>query len=279
MPEGVRAYPRWDGRLRTASSAPAVALQEITRALNNQWSRSLLMVVGLYSILYLGSLYTYAQANKGEANPFKDYLDFLGLLRWGALAVAAVVAGPSLLEDQRRGALELYLARAVTRREYLAGKILAVFLLTFAALFLPGLLYWLSTFLFFDKHPAHWGLAPLGALGYSLMWAALVAGLGLGLSCVARTSRGATLLLIGGFATLDIFMSKLLEAITKNHVFQILSPFNAVGRQTEWLFQTPSTLDFPAWWGLLYWAVLLAVGVWLVARRAPRIQGDDRARA
>ena len=280
MPEGVGVYPRWDGPLRTGSSIPLIAGQEVKRAFNNFWSRFVLMFILAYTVFALGNLYTLTRGPRGdEVHTVERFLDFLQNLRWGALSVAAIMAGPALLEDAQRGALELYLTRAVSRAEYLLGKILAVFGIAFLSMAFPALLYYALSFILGPDQPAGWGRVPGGAALYGLMVAAMAAGLGLGLSCVARSARAATLVLLGAVALADLFISNVLEGITKNEVFQILSPFSALEQQTSWIFNVPEKYAFPAWWGIVEWLALTLIGWALVAWRHPRVRGAERAGA
>lgn len=257
-----------------------IAAQEIRRAYNNFWSRLALMFILAYTIVYLGNLYTLAQ-DRGAASvhTMANFVDFINTLRWGALAVAAVMAGPALMEDYRRGALELYFTRAVTRTEYFSGKIVAILGVSTIALLLPSLVYYASAFFLLEDQPTDWNLIPTGALAYALVWGLLVSGLGLGLSSVAKSSRGATLLLFGGFATLDIFISNIMEQITKNKDLEILSPFAAVEPMTDWFFNVDAGRSFPAWWGLIAWGALVLVGWGLLGWKQPRVRGEEPARA
>lgn len=274
VPEGVRPYPRWDGPLSTGPLILVVARNEIHRAFTNFWSRLALTFIAAYTIVYLGSLYTLQQGDGDSVHTMDSFVDFLNNLRWGALAIAAVVGTPSLLEDVRRGALELYLSRAVNTGNYLLGKILAVFGLCAAALFLPAIVYVLASVFFFEQHPEGWPMALPGALLYSLVLAALVSGLALGLSSVAKSSRAAVLLLAGGFVLLDLVASNLLEAITDDPKLQILSPFAAFQQQSEWIFRgVESGAEFPLWWGLSELIGLTVVGWALLAWRHPRVRG------
>ncbi len=267
--------------MRTGTSIGLIAAEEVRRAYNNFWARLAMLFVLAYTIVYLGNLYTRAGAafDPLRVHTMQNFYDFLGIIRWGALAIIAIMAGPSLIEDHRRGALELYYTRAVSRAEYLGGKILATFSVAFASVFLPAIVYYLSVFFLLDDQPDDWNKIPGGAFVYAAMWALLVSGLGLGISSAARSSRGATLFLLGGFAGLDIFVSKLMANITKNEDLQILSPFAALDAQTDWLFNLPQDLTFPYWWGLVVWAGLVAFGWGLLAWKQPRVRGEERARA
>lgn len=279
MAEPVTGYPRWQGTLSGGTRAWTIVATEFRKVWDDTWGRTAIFLVLAYTALYMGQRFTLGQTGtESSVHTMDAYVAFLDLIRWGALAVVAVAAGPSLLEDRRKGALELYFSRSVTRADYLVGKLGAVFLLALFVMFVPALVYYGSSFMFFDTKPDGWNTALLGALGYSVGWAALVSGLGLGLSTTMRSSRGASLVLFGGFAALDIILAELLHGITRRATFQILSPFNAVSRQTEWIFgiEPEGELNFPAWWGLVEWVLLTVVGWALVAWRYPKVAGEGR---
>ncbi len=280
MPEGVHGYPRWQGSLRPGPAFPTIAWAEIKRAWQNQWVTSALILVFGFTVLYLYGVYQAGQDAFGGPthswNQFKQLLNYppWGGLPWGGILVAAVMGGPIFLDDARKGALELYSSRAVSRADYLFGKSLAVFLLTWLTLLLPILLYYGAAYLMFEKQPDGWNAVPLGGLGFSLLWATMVTGLALGLSCVAKSSRAATLMLLGGMAV-TVVLVDLVSQIAKGVDLQLLSPFLALGQQSEWLFQQPGEANFPWWWGLGVWAGLSIVGWVLVVLKHPRLTGAD----
>lgn len=278
MPEGVRPYPRWDGPLATGPRVTVVAMDVVNRAFRNLWSQLTLVFIAAWTIVSLGNMYN--TRDDPGVHTMDAFVDFLNNLRWGALAIAAIVGGPALLDDQRRGALELYFSRAVNSTDYLVGKIVAIFGLSTLALFLPGLLYVVVSTFFFTKHPEGWGTALFGALLYSLILAALVSGLALGLSSFSKSSRAATLILGGAFVILDLVVSNLLQEITRDPKMQILSPFAAFQQQSEWIFpDVTSGAQFPLWWGILEILGLTLVGWLLLVWRRPRVRGDEPGRA
>jgi ABC-type transport system involved in multi-copper enzyme maturation permease subunit len=281
MPEGTKPYPRWDGPLANGPLVGTIARNEVRRAFTDTWSRYALIFIAAYTIVFLGNLYQAKQTSGDSVHTMNAFVnDFLNNLRWGALAMAAIIGGPALLDDQRRGALELYLSRSVSPGEYLAGKVVAVFFLSTLAMFIPALLYVAASVFFFTKHPAGWALALPAALLYSLIVGLMVSGLALGLSSISRSSRAATLILIGAFMLLDLVISNLLEAITRDPKLQILSPFAALQQQTEWIFKAvTSGAKFPQWWGVTEVIGLTLLGWLLLAWRHPRVRGEDRGSA
>lgn len=277
MPEGVTGYPRWTGPLSAGALFPVIAVEEIRRALRSMWVQMVLLLVALLGVVFLTGVQRAAGA--AGTHTMDQFLQLVHLLPWGALAVAAVVGGPMLLEDRRQGALELYLSRAVTPGDYLAGKGLAVFALSALAIAGPGLLYYAGALMLFKTHPAQWAQALPGLLGLALLWAAMVTGLSLGLSCTARSSAGASIVLFGAFAVADVFVSDPLANIVRDPALRLLSPFAALAQQDAWLFGTGAPHAFPAEWGLAAWAALTALGWALVAWKHPRMGGARRARA
>jgi ABC-type transport system involved in multi-copper enzyme maturation permease subunit len=271
----VTGYPRWQGTLSRSPRFVAIAMQETRRAINDQWARAAFTLAFFYAVLTIGQSYAIAQSGR-TVHTWDAFADFLGFLRWVSLGVAAVVAGPALLDDARKGALELYLSRSVNRFEYLLGKILAAVGLTFVSIFGPALVYYAASWFVFKDQPAGWGWAILGAAGYAALWAIAISGVGLGLSCILRSSRAATLILFGGVAGMDIVLGKILGAITKSDVVNLLSPLADMHRQVTWLLPgAKAPYDLPYWWGLLV-IVGLAVGGWaLVWLRHPRLKGVD----
>lgn len=275
MPEGVSGYPRWQGSLAGTPPFLVIAGEDIRRALRNVWGQA---AFGLaFGLALVNLLQTASLANaRGDAaaHTWANFILVLGYLQWAALGVAAVMAGPALLEDSRRGALELYLSRGISRRQYVAGKVLAVFGLTFLAFAGAALMRVGLSYVFFDVHPTNWHLAFLGSIAHGLLIAYLAAGLGLGLSCLARSSRGATLMLFGGIAVMDIVVSSLLEGVTGDSTLKVLSPLAALGQQSEWMYGQPGPFAFPAWWGLVEILVLGAIGWALVVWKQPRMAGE-----
>lgn len=179
-----------------------------------------------------------------------------------------------LLEDARRGALELYLSRPVTRLHHLAGKALALLALCLTMFVVPILLYTLGTYVFFDEQPDGWTTAPWAALPYALLWSVAVSGLALGVSCLARNGRAAALLLIGGAVALHVIAATLLPNLTEATWPTILSPFSAMQAIQPWLWPSVEAGEFPAWWGLAEVLALAALGWGLVARFHPRLRGE-----
>lgn len=277
MPEGVTPYPRWNGTLQQGDRFWTVAVEEMKMAFRGLWSRLAILLGLVWGVASVIELYQFRQSDI-DAHELQWFLDMLRQLRWFALAVAAAVGGPALLEDARRGALELYFSRSLDARGYLVGKTLAVLILTTGVVFVPAIVYFAGSFVFFSEHPDNWAWALGPALAYSLQWGLLTSGLALGLSAVGRSSRAAALLLFGLVAGLDIVVGELLSSLTESPGFQVLSPFRALDQHFTWFYGIERPHDFPVWWGFLHWVVLTVLGWALVAWKRPRVRGEERAR-
>jgi ABC-type transport system involved in multi-copper enzyme maturation permease subunit len=271
-PEAVTGYPRWQGQLSRAPRIWSIILQESRRAYQDQWARSALILAFGFAIIQIGQLFALSQTRPNILT--KDiFLDFLGLLRWAALGVAAVMAGGALLDDDKRGALELYLSRSVTRWSYLGGKVLATLGMTFATIFGPALVFYVAAFFVFENTPEGWPWVIFGAAGYAAIWAIVVAGLGLGVSCVVRSSRAASIILFAGVAGMNIILGELLSAITNSESVKVLSLTKDMDQQGTWLFGIDAPEAFPWWWGTIALAIAAIIGWSLVWLRHPRLKG------
>lgn len=267
MAEAITRYPKWTGALSGAPRILPIAREEFLRIYRNTWT---MVAVGVF--VALAVLLQVAT----RASGLDQLTSSLRLLEWGALGVAAVGAGPALLDDARKGALELYLSRGATRATYLVGKALGVWGIVVLAVLLPGMVYYVSGIFGQDEIPVEWRWAWAGILGHALIWGTVVAGLGLGLSCVMRSSRAASLVLFGAVFGLDVFISTLLAGITRSDFFQILSPIANLAQQNVWLFPgQEAPFDFAWWWGLIVLGGIALVGWGLFVLRAPRVKGVD----
>jgi ABC-type transport system involved in multi-copper enzyme maturation permease subunit len=261
IPEGVRPYPRWTGRIR-APTAMTVLAGEIERSRRSAW---ITLTVGLGLALGIAStIEIYQFRRDGAPEPTLDvYLAMLEQLRWIALGIAAAAGIPALLEDHRKGALELYFARPLSRFQYASGKAGAVLALTLATVLLPCLLFYAVSMATYDEQPAGWHRWQALGMLYMTGWAVLASGIALALSALLRSARQATLLFLGALVGLEIVATRLLGDLTENHELAILSPMTAYRAMQPWFFDVSQTEGFPALWGAGLAAVLL-VAAWAV---------------
>jgi ABC-type transport system involved in multi-copper enzyme maturation permease subunit len=268
LPEGVAAYPRWQGQLAERPATATVFVGEARRGLLNPW-----LQYGVLLFVFIGVLYSALVRQAGGLDVMTNLTGYLGILLWSALVVGAVMGAPALLEDAHSGALELYLARGVTARQYLLGKGLAVFAVAWLAVAGPVLVYWVQTVFTVKPLPDHWFEVPLGVAAQGALWAFVIAGLSLALSCVSRSARAASILLLGSFIVMDVFVSSLLQGITRIPQLALLSPLQAVTELGPTLYHATDPGQFPPLWGLGELLALAVVGWGIVAWKHPRLPG------
>lgn len=272
MPEGVTPYPRWDGTLSRRQPAGAIIGEVVRDAFQQRWSLLILLASVAWGASSIIEVLQFRQEGFTE-HRLDWFLSMLDQLRWFAVAAAAAIGAPAILDDVRSGALELYFTRGVSPWVYLVSKSLAVTLLTTAVMVVPAIVYYGAVYLLFDQHPPGWDTALAGGLAYGLLWGLVLSGLALGLSAAARTARGSVLLLLGTFAGLEVFVAQLLGGLTGDPRIQVVSPFKAFEQLQTWLFDVEPTHAFPAWWSLVAVGAMLVAGWALLAWRRPQVRG------
>lgn len=85
----------------------------------------------------------HARAPRGVEFDLAQYFQFLAFQGGLAVVIAAVVGSQSIAGDRKLNALESIFARAITRREYLLGRFLGVFVLVLGATLIPGISIWI----------------------------------------------------------------------------------------------------------------------------------------
>lgn len=268
MPEAVQGYPRWKGELSRSPRLMTIAGEEMRKIYRDRWSGYVLAAALLAAAL------SFAVQTPLERTRLDELVNAMKLIEWGALAIAALAAGPALLDDKKYGALELYLSRAVRPWEYFVGKGLAVWLSTVAIVFAPSFLYYVSSILTVENLPEGWGWVWLGILGHAVVWGTVVTGLGLGLSAVLKSGRAASLVLFGAVFLLDALLSNVLQNLSRDPKFQLLSPIANLHQQNAWLFaEGTAPYAFPWWWSTLVLLGLALVGWGVAYWRRPRLRG------
>jgi hypothetical protein len=273
LAEGLASYPSWNGELDPASGVLAVAEDTWERLWRSGWGLAALVLVFGYAAVTAGALYAAGDA----AHTMESFVGYLARVAWGGVLLAAVAGAPSLAEDRRANALELYASRGVSTPRYLAAKTLAVFGAAVFGLLGPGLVYWGSSWLVFDSHPDAWGWAILGIVGYALIGGLAFTLLAAGFSAAFGSARAAVLSYLGVFAVADVLVGDVLRLLADTAQLEVGSPVSALAQQTEWLFAASGPHEFPYGWGLVTLAVTAAVGALLVARNPPRLRGEDPA--
>ncbi|MEO7454229.1 MAG: ABC transporter permease subunit [Fimbriimonadales bacterium] len=105
--------------------------------------KSLWVLLALASLPYLFLLFFLFMGTFGGEMMSEQLGDFRGLMlgayssAFWPLMIALLVGAGSIAADNRANALQVYLSKPVTKRDYLVGKWLAIFMVVFGAYFLP----------------------------------------------------------------------------------------------------------------------------------------------
>jgi ABC-type transport system involved in multi-copper enzyme maturation permease subunit len=153
------------------------------------------------------------QTAKDERFATVLFRSYDGSLFW-LMVMALVVGAPSIAADNRTNALQVYLAKPLTKADYLLGKWAGVFTVVFAATLLPSLFLYSYCMLsfwsegFFRNEP--WLIVRV--LGVAAMSAAGFASLFVGVSAWCRSTMmsaaiGAGLYLATGIMALILWMA------------------------------------------------------------------------
>lgn len=143
---GVASLARW-GALRSLGARRGWKAKAVPIALA-------LLALGP-AIIVLGVRALFADQtgiDLSDALPFSGYQGIIGIV---VLLFAAVTTPELLCPDRRDGTLSLYFATAVSRREYLAGRLIAAVAPLLLVTLVP-LLVLFAGVMVFEKHPVGW---------------------------------------------------------------------------------------------------------------------------
>lgn len=247
-----RSYSRWKGDRSTPVPAAALVMQAgIRRGVATLFRRKLPAVGLLLAafgpfLVFLGIIYirAYILGNLDQfgdefrefatdsdvvamttANPEWIY-SYMFLTQWAFVALACVLLGaPLIAEDRRANALELYLSRPVTARQYLAGKLGAI------ATFVAALTVVPATVLILAQISVSWSdgselLRLVGLLGRTLLagavWVAIPSLTITTASSLTDRARNAAVLWLGVVFMLEFVVSNILREVFNADGFWLL---------------------------------------------------------
>lgn len=197
-------------------------------------------------------------------------LFFQVLFGWQALPafLVAVIVSPSLIAaDLSNNALALYLARPITRRDYVVGKLAVLFLLLSPITWIGGLAIFLL-----QAHlegggwgTANWRIGAAYVIGH-LTWIVVISLLTLAISAWVRfkpAARGALfgiIFILAGFA-------QAVNGVTGTSIGDLVHLLRAIANVVLWIFGAPLHGDLPigAAFATLIGTCLLSL--WLLHRK------------
>jgi ABC-2 type transport system permease protein len=219
-----------------------------------------------------------------------NYDTYTSTLRIFLMLVFIAAQAPELVaRDLRSKVLPLYFARPMRRLDYPAAKYVAFVIALLVMIDIPILLLYLGTVL--QKHG--WSQvwtetrAAIPGLLVGLMWAVVLAAVGLAVACLSGRrafSTGGVAIFLFLFWTLAQLLTRIAElppggsgqgpgpgptlgASSAAHLFGLLSPFTVLDGVRQWLGGTnPGVIDNPGHYGAAYGIMLVVfLGVSLAA--------------
>ena len=189
--------------------------------------------------------------------------------------LVVLVAGPALIApDLANNAMPLYLCRGLRKREYVFGKLLALFGGAGAVTWVPGVLVVLLHGQYLPEQ-AFWidiRLA-LALIATSLVWTGCLAMIAVAISAWVKNRPAATLGFLGLFVVAEL-TGDVLERIFGGWVGSAFDLTDAILVAGRTLYGLPVDSMMPAW---VAWAVLLLSTVVAAAALAPRIRAGEVA--
>lgn len=163
--------------------------------------------------------------------------DFLGLQAYFALFLSALAGAGLVADDLRTGGILLYLSRALSRRDYVLGKLAVLAALNLSVTLAPALaLYALALGLASDTF-GRLGLAwlPLAIVAQGTLLTAVIALVALAASSLTQRPWIAGLGLVAGLVTLDL-VAGTLRLVLDARLLGALSPLGALRLLADVLF-------------------------------------------
>ncbi len=276
MPIHDQGYQRYAGsRARTGAAWQVIAKAGLRSVLVERKFLGLLLVAWLPFLVRAVQVYIAANfqqasflAPKGET--FREFLETQSVF----VFFITIYAGAGLIAaDRRANALQLYLAKPLSRWEYVAGKLAVLFTLLLFVTFVPALALLLVQIGFagsltFVRQNLY--LLPAITL-YSLAQVLLASSTMLALSSLSKSSRFVGVL----YAGLIFFTAALFNAvrgITGKAWLLWLSPSDMMEQLGDVIFRLPPRFDMPGWLAGVVVVVLIGGSALVLERRVRAVE-------
>jgi ABC-type transport system involved in multi-copper enzyme maturation permease subunit len=281
-----RGYEHWDGRLVSRRFAWwPIARTGVRLAFRKKGFKFAFAGAYVPSFIALGMVYASEQLEKfkvfvrGDKLPLKidpqffaQYLTF-GFVLFLLVLVLAYGAAGLVAEDLKHSALQLYFARPISKKDYIAGKfaVVAFFVLMLTAL--PGLLLvvfklvFAGSFAFLGRYP--W--IPFSILAYGAVLTMFFGGYVMLLSASSRNTRYVIVLLFGAFY-FSGFLAEMVKGIFKTRYAPLLSLPADIHQVGAALFGAKLPHDFPPVLSFLVLAAVCALAVLVLGRKVRGVE-------
>ena len=276
MPIHDQGYQRYAGsRARTGAAWQVIAKAGIRSVLAERKFLGLLLISWLPFLVRAVQVYIAANfqqasflAPKGET--FREFLETQSVF---VFFITIYVGAGLIAADRRANALQLYLAKPLSRWEYVAGKLAVLFTFLVFVTFVPAMMLLLVQIGFagsltFVRQNLY--LVPAITL-YSLAQVLLASSTMLALSSLSKSSRFVGVL----YAGLIFFTAALFNAvrgITGKAWLVWLSPSDVMEQLGNAIFRLPPRFDLPVWLAAVVVLLLIGGSAWVLERRVRAVE-------
>jgi ABC-type transport system involved in multi-copper enzyme maturation permease subunit len=276
MPIHDQGYQRYQGeRFQTGAAWQVIARAGIRTVLAERKFLGLMLLAWTPFVVRAVQVYVAANfqqasflAPKGET--FREFLETQAVF---VFFITTYVGAGLIAADRRANALQLYLAKPLTRWEYVFGKMTVLFTLLVAVTFVPAVSLLLVQIGFagsFAFLRANLYLIPAITL-YSLLQVLLASFTMLALSSLSKSSRFVGVMYAGLiFFTSALF--KVVRSITGASWLAWLSPTDALEQLGDAIFRLPLRYELPLWAAVVVVLALLAGSALVLERRVRAVE-------
>lgn len=227
----------------------------------------------------LGIFLVYISHNLGLLEQLGLTKEFMGgltdsffriLFLWQAVPaffLMAILAPGLVAPDLANSALPLYLSRPITRRDYVVGKLAALFLLVSPPTWVMGLaIFGLQAV----EEGGGWGLRnwriAVAYLVGHVVWILVISLLGLAISAWVRYRPAA----LGGLFVVIFVLSAFgsaINGITRTSIGDLFNLIRAIASVVQQLFGAPTRSGLPVAFNWLTLVVVAALSIWVIDRK------------
>ncbi len=276
MPIHDQGYQRYAGsRARTGAAWQVIAKAGIRSVLAERKFLGLLLISWLPFLVRAVQVYIAANfqqasflAPKGET--FREFLETQSVF---VFFITIYVGSGLIAADRRANALQLYLAKPLSRWEYVAGKLAVLFTFLVFVTFVPAIMLLLVQIGFagsltFVRQNLY--LVPAITL-YSLAQVLLASSTMLALSSLSKSSRFVGVL-YAGFIFFTAALFNAVRGITGKAWLLWLSPSDIMEQLGDAIFRLSPRFDMPVWLAAVVVLLLIGGSAWVLERRVRAVE-------
>lgn len=283
-----RSYSRWKGdRSAPVQGTSIICETAIKRAAASIFRRKipavLLILVSFGPFLFFfGAMLVraYVVGNAAQYPDFAEALqssEFGALLKWGPnwiyfymfqwqwplVVLTCIIVGSGLVaEDRRANALEMYLSRPVTVRQYLGGKLGAMAFYVALVTVIPATILGLTQLSVSWQEPGEFtrlSMLIVRTIVGGAVWVAIPALTIVTASSLADRARNAAILWLGVVVMLEFVASNILQAVFQSDGFYLMQIGFNVRQVLNWVLDNQTDLNQ----NVSVWASALVLAGWV----------------